>query len=80
MTFNLSAQAVAVNFGKIRERMKPKTVSFFCFDEHHQRPERCTHRFKMKKFTKTYCEIITIPNLLFAWEEFLLGKKNIKQV
>jgi len=30
----------------------------------------------MKKFTKTYCEIITIPNLLFAWEEFLLGKKK----
>lgn len=30
----------------------------------------------MKIFTKTYCEIITIPNLLFAWEEFLLGKKK----
>jgi hypothetical protein len=30
----------------------------------------------MKKFTKTYNELITIPNLLLAWEEFLLGKKK----
>lgn len=76
MTFNFSAQTVAVNFGKIRERMKPKTVSFFSFDEHHRWPERCTHKFKMKKFTKTYDEIITVPGLLLAWEEFLVGKKK----
>jgi len=30
----------------------------------------------MKKFTKTYGEIITVPNLLLAWEEFLAGKKK----
>ncbi|MDX9779335.1 MAG: reverse transcriptase/maturase family protein [Patescibacteria group bacterium] len=30
----------------------------------------------MKKFTKTYNELITIPNLLLVWEEFLLGKKK----
>lgn len=30
----------------------------------------------MKKFTKRYNELITIPNLLLAWEEFLLGKKK----
>jgi retron-type reverse transcriptase len=30
----------------------------------------------MKKFTKTYGEIITVPNLLLAWEEFLTGKKK----
>lgn len=30
----------------------------------------------MKKFTKTYGEIITVANLLSAWEEFLSGKKK----
>ncbi len=30
----------------------------------------------MKKFTKSYQEIITIPNLLLAWEEFLAGKRK----
>lgn len=30
----------------------------------------------MKKFIKTYREIITIPNLLLAWEEFLAGKRK----
>lgn len=30
----------------------------------------------MKKFTKTYGEIITVPNLLLAWEEFLAGKRK----
>ncbi len=30
----------------------------------------------MKKFIKTYSEIVTISNLLLAWEEFLAGKKK----
>lgn len=30
----------------------------------------------MKQFTKTYAEIITVPKLLSAWEEFLIGKKK----
>jgi len=30
----------------------------------------------MKKFIKTYNEIITVSNLLSAWEEFLSGKKK----
>jgi hypothetical protein len=34
----------------------------------------------MKKFTKTYHEIITVPNLLLAWEEFLAGKKKRQDV
>lgn len=34
----------------------------------------------MKKFTKTYCEIITVPNLLLAWEEFLTGKRKRRDV
>jgi len=34
----------------------------------------------MKKFTKSYQEIITIPNLLLAWEEFLAGKRKRRDV
>jgi len=34
----------------------------------------------MKKFTKTYKEIIIVPNLLLAWEEFLVGKKKRNDV
>ena len=34
----------------------------------------------MKKFTKTYDEIITVSNLLLAWEEFLTGKKKRRDV
>jgi len=34
----------------------------------------------MKKFTATYKEIITVPNLLLAWEEFLIGKKKRNDV
>jgi retron-type reverse transcriptase len=34
----------------------------------------------MKKFIKTYDEIITVPNLLLAWEEFLCGKKGRRDV
>jgi retron-type reverse transcriptase len=34
----------------------------------------------MKQFTKTYGEIITIPNLLLAWEEFLAGKRKRNDV
>ncbi|MEI7451797.1 MAG: reverse transcriptase/maturase family protein [Candidatus Falkowbacteria bacterium] len=34
----------------------------------------------MKKFTKTYQEIMTVPNLLRAWEEFLSGKKKRRDV
>jgi RNA-directed DNA polymerase len=30
----------------------------------------------MKKFTKSYNNIITTENLLHAWQEFVLGKKN----
>lgn len=30
----------------------------------------------MKKFIKSYNEIVTIPNLLLAWEEFLADKKK----
>lgn len=30
----------------------------------------------MKKFTKTYGEIIIVSNLLLAWKEFLVGKKK----
>lgn len=34
----------------------------------------------MKKFSKTYREIITVSNLLLAWEEFLAGKKKRNDV
>ncbi len=34
----------------------------------------------MKKFIKTYSEIVTISNLLLAWEEFLVGKKKRRDV
>lgn len=34
----------------------------------------------MEKFSKTYCEIVTIPNLLSAWEEFLVGKRKRRDV
>lgn len=34
----------------------------------------------MKKFSKTYREIITVANLLLAWEEFLVGKKKRNDV
>jgi len=34
----------------------------------------------MKKFTKCYSEIITVPNLLLAWEEFLAGKRKRRDV
>jgi retron-type reverse transcriptase len=34
----------------------------------------------MKKFTKNYKEIITVPNLLLAWGEFLMGKKKRNDV
>lgn len=34
----------------------------------------------MKKFIKTYEEIVSISNLLLAWEEFLKGKKKRKDV
>ena len=34
----------------------------------------------MKKFTKAYSEIITIANLLLAWEEFLAGKRKRNDV
>jgi RNA-directed DNA polymerase len=34
----------------------------------------------MKKFNKQYKDIIEIENLLLAWQEFLCGKKNKKDV
>lgn len=34
----------------------------------------------MDKLTKTYYEIITVPNLLLAWEEFLTGKRKRNDV
>jgi retron-type reverse transcriptase len=34
----------------------------------------------MKKITKKYSEIFTVPNLLAAWEEFLSGKKKRRDV
>jgi retron-type reverse transcriptase len=34
----------------------------------------------MKKITKNYSEIITVANLLAAWEEFLPGKKKRRDV
>lgn len=34
----------------------------------------------MKKFSKIYDEIITVPNLLLAWEEFLTGKRKRRDV
>lgn len=30
----------------------------------------------MKKFVKSYSEIVTVPNILLAWQEFLTGKKK----
>jgi len=34
----------------------------------------------MKKFIKTYSEIVTISNLLLAWEEFVKGKRDKRDV
>jgi retron-type reverse transcriptase len=34
----------------------------------------------IKKFTKTYADIISPENLLMAWQEFLKGKRNKKDV
>ena len=34
----------------------------------------------MKNFNKQYNDIISIENLLFAWQEFLCGKRKKKDV
>ncbi|MFA4999974.1 MAG: reverse transcriptase/maturase family protein [Patescibacteria group bacterium] len=34
----------------------------------------------MKKFTKKYEEVVTVANLLLAWEEFLVGKRKRNDV
>ncbi|MFZ4648581.1 MAG: hypothetical protein ACOYMB_03010 [Patescibacteria group bacterium] len=34
----------------------------------------------MEKFTKSYDEIISLPKLLNAWEEFLVGKRKRRDV